>query len=107
VEAIAKSLSDEHDAEVTCDARDALARLARGERFDVVLCDLMMPDMTGMDLYREVLRVAPQMASRMVFLSGGVYTQRARAFVEGLPNRCLEKPPDPAKLREIVRRRGA
>ena len=65
-----------------------------------------MPNMTGMDLYREVLRVAPQMASRIVFMSGGVYTPRARAFVEGLPNRCIEKPPDPGKLRELVRRRG-
>ena len=100
-EAIAKSLSDEHDVDVTTDAYDALDRFVRGVRYDVVLCDLMMPNMTGMDLYREVLRVAPHVASRIVFLSGGVYTARARAFVESLPNRCLEKPPDLAKLREL------
>jgi hypothetical protein len=65
----------------------------------------MMPNVTGMDLYREVLRIAPDLTSRIVFMSGGVYTPRARAFVEGLPNRCIEKPPDSAKLRELVRQR--
>ena len=104
-EAIAKLLSDEHTAEVTTNATDALARIARGDRYDVILCDLMMPNVTGMDFYREVLRVVPQMAPRIVFMSGGVYTPRARAFVEALPNRCIEKPPDSAKLRELVRQR--
>jgi nitrogen-specific signal transduction histidine kinase len=104
-EAIAKLLSDEHTADVTTNATDALARIARGDKYDIILCDLMMPNVTGMDLYREVLRVAPALASRIVFMSGGVYTPRARAFVEGLPNRCIEKPPDSAKLRELVRQR--
>ncbi len=105
--AIAKSLADEHDVSVTTDAKEALARLVRGERYDLVLCDLMMPDMTGMDFYREVLRSVPSMAPRIVLMSGGVYTSRAREFVEALPNRCIEKPPDAAKLRELARRRGA
>ncbi len=104
--AIAQSLADEHDTEVMSDASEALARIARGDTYDVILCDLMMPNVTGMDLYREVLRLAPHMASRIVFMSGGVYTARARAFVEGLPNRCIEKPPDSGKLRELVRRRA-
>jgi len=104
-DAIALSLSDENDTEVAKNATEALARIAHGDHYDVVLCDLMMPDVTGMDLYREVLRVAPHVAGRIVFMTGGVYTTRARAFVEGLPNRCIEKPPDPAKLRELVRRR--
>jgi nitrogen-specific signal transduction histidine kinase/CheY-like chemotaxis protein len=103
--AIAKLLSDEHDTDVTTSAADALARITRGERFDVILCDLMMPDVTGMDLYREVLHLAPDLARRIVFMSGGVYTPRARAFVESLPNRCIEKPPDAAKLRQLVRDR--
>jgi signal transduction histidine kinase len=106
-DAIAKSLADEHDVEVTTDAKEALARLVRGERYDLVLCDLMMPDMTGMDFYREVLRSVPPMAPRIVFMSGGVYTPRAREFVEALPNRCIEKPPEAAKLRELARHRGA
>ena len=106
-EAIAKSLSDEHDTEVAATAGDVLARIERGDDYDVILCDLMMPNVTGMDLYREMLRVAPQMANRIVFMSGGVYTARARAFVEALPNRCIEKPPEPAKLRSLIRRRGA
>jgi PAS domain S-box-containing protein len=106
-DAIALSLKDEHDVDVLTDGRAALDRLAAGERYDVILCDLMMPEMTGMDFYREVLRVAPQLVSRLVFMSGGAFTPRARAFVEGVPNRCIEKPPEVSKLRELVRRRGA
>jgi nitrogen-specific signal transduction histidine kinase len=105
-DAIAKALADEHDAEVESDPEEALRRLVEGARYEVVLCDLMMPEMTGMDFYREVLRVAPQMAARIVFMSGGAYTPRAREFLEALPNRCIEKPPDTARLREIVRRRA-
>jgi PAS domain S-box-containing protein len=106
-EAIALSLKDEHDITVLTNGRAGLDRIAEGGRFDVILCDLMMPEMTGMDFYREILRVAPQLVGRLVFMSGGAFTPRARAFVEGLPNRCIEKPPDAAKLRELVRRRGA
>jgi CheY-like chemotaxis protein len=105
-EAIAMSLADEHDAESTTDAAEVLTRIGRGDYHDVILCDLMMPNVTGMDLYREVIRVAPHLASRIVFMTGGVYTARARAFVEGLPNRCIEKPPDMGKLRDLIRRRG-
>jgi CheY-like chemotaxis protein len=102
--ALARSLSDEHDVQVCDDGKDALERITRGERYDVILCDLMMPDITGIDFYREVLRLAPEVAARIVFMTGGVYTPRMRAFVQALPNRCIEKPPDSAKLREIVRR---
>src|SRR5262249_20293 len=106
-EAIALSLRDEHDVDVMTDGQAALDKLAKGARFDVILCDLLMPQMTGMDFYRQVLRLAPQLVGRLVFMSGGAFTPRARAFVEGLPNRCIEKPPEVSKLRELVRRRGA
>jgi hypothetical protein len=46
----------------------------------------MMPDITGMDLYREIVRVAPRFASRIVLMTSGVHAPRARAFVEGFRN---------------------
>ena len=94
----------EHDVVVQGRARDALAQLQAGERFDVVLCDLMMPDLTGMDLYEAVLRLDPAQASRMVFVTGGAVTMRAREFVSTTYNEVVEKPFDVRKLREIIAR---
>jgi CheY-like chemotaxis protein len=102
--AIARSLADEHDVDVCTDGKEGLERITGSQHYDVILCDLMMPDITGVDFYREVLRLAPDLAARIVFMTGGVYTPRTRAFALSFPNRCIEKPPDAAKLREIVRR---
>ncbi len=105
-EAVARALSEENDVEVVTEARQALARIAKGERYDVILCDLMMPVMTGMDLYAEIVRAAPQLVGRLVFMTGGAFTPRARAFLESVSNPCLEKPLDTSKLRSIIARAG-
>lgn len=97
-------LSPEH--EVTCESRgaDALERIRRGQRFDAILCDLMMPDASGMDVYDGIVEVAPQQARAMVFLTGGAFTPRAQKFLERVPNATLEKPFDGAALQERVRK---
>jgi PAS domain S-box-containing protein len=105
-EAIARALSEENDVEVVTEARQALARIAKGDPYDIVLCDLMMPVMTGMDLYAEVVRAAPKLVGRLVFMTGGAFTPRARAFLESVNNPCLEKPLDTSKLRSIIARAG-
>ncbi len=105
-EAIARSLAEESDVEVVTDAKQALLRIGAGERYDVILCDLLMPVMTGMDLYAEVVRAAPKLAGRIVFMTGGAFTMRARAFLESVGNQCLEKPLDMSKLRSFLARAG-
>jgi signal transduction histidine kinase len=105
-EAIARALSDENDVDVVTEARQALTRVQKGAVYDVVFCDLMMPVMTGMDLYAEIVRAAPKLAGRLVFMTGGAFTPRARAFLENVINPCLEKPLDTSKLRSIVARSG-
>ena len=75
----------------------------RGERFDVILCDLMMPQMTGMDLHRALSEQIPEQAGRMVLLTGGAFTPGAVSFLDRVPNRRLDKPFDPARLRAAVR----
>ena len=93
------------DYQVTClsSGREALARLSAGERFDVVLCDLMMPDMTGMDLHAEIGRVAPAQVERMIFVTGGAFTPKARDFLEQVPNPLVEKPVDFQNLRALMK----
>ena len=106
-EAIARVLEEENDVDVVTEARDALTRLAAGQPYDVVLCDLMMPVMTGMDLYAEVVRGWPRLAGGIVFMTGGAFTARAHAFIESVSNPCLEKPIDTSRLRTLVAKVGA
>ena len=91
VTAIERMLS-RHDVASTSSAAEALEHLSRGPSFDIVLCDLMMAGMTGMQLYEELRRVRPEMAARVVFMTGGAFTREAREFLAHVPNRCLEKP---------------
>jgi signal transduction histidine kinase len=99
---IAKALSAEHELVIELAARGALGRIEAGERFDVILCDLMMPNVTGMELYESVLAKAPDQAERMIFLTGGGFTPRAREFLEKMPNAHVDKPFDAHQLRAIV-----
>jgi len=100
--AIRRTLSLEHDVVLSSAAAIALQRIKQGEEFDVILCDLMMPQMTGMELYEELVRTAPAQADRVVFLSGGAFTAAARAFLDEVPNPHLEKPFDTRQLLALV-----
>lgn len=97
----------DHEVEGTVDPFEALAKVESGERYDVILCDLMMPAMNGVDLYQSIQRFAPHVASRMVFLSAGAFSERARSFLERTPVPYLEKPIEPDTLRAEVRARVA
>ncbi|HEX4446364.1 MAG TPA: response regulator [Polyangiaceae bacterium] len=98
-------LSTEGDVVALTSARKALAAIQAGERFDVILCDLMMPEMDAPVLYEEIRKIAPAQAERMVFVTGGAFTVRAREFLENVPNPRLGKPFDVEALVELVRAR--
>lgn len=87
---------------VVTSGREALALILEGKGFDAVLCDLMMPEMSGVDLYEELMRVAPEQAKKIVFMSGGAFTERARSFLARVGNAFLQKPIDTAKLLALV-----
>ena len=82
-------------------------RVLGGEPFDLVFSDLQMPEMTGMDLHRELARSRPDLASRMVFLTGGACTDAARDFLMEPGRECLEKPFDLPAIRAVLARRLA
>lgn len=91
------------DVEVTVAASgfQAWERIERGERFDVVLCDIMMPGMTGLDLFDRVLAHDPAAAATFVFTTGGIAAdQEQRLAATGA--RCLGKPCDLALLRRLI-----
>jgi PAS domain S-box-containing protein len=102
--AVARILSPPHQVTVAVSGQEALDRLAQ-EPYDVVLCDLMMPGLTGMDVHQRLIEQAPALADRMIFLTGGAFTDSARSFLARVPNERLEKPFEPATLRQVVAKR--
>jgi CheY-like chemotaxis protein len=97
-----RALEVQHDVTGVTLARDALKRISEGQRYDLILCDLMMPEMTGMELYMQLSKLAPEQAERMVFLTGGIFTARTRQFLQQIPNQRLEKPLAPSRLLALV-----
>ncbi|MCY1082871.1 two-component regulator propeller domain-containing protein [Archangium lansingense] len=103
--ALRRTLAREHDVEVVTSSRQALELLKgpKGAEVDVILCDLMMPDLTGMELHADLVESAPAVAKRMVFVTGGAFTPAARTFMDTVKNARVDKPFDPQVLREQVR----
>lgn len=104
--AVRRSLAKEHLVVAVDGAAEALTRLERGERYDVILCDLMMPGMDGIEFHRRLSLVLPEEAPRVVFITGGAMTARVEAFFRRVPNLLLEKPLDLDGLRALIERRS-
>jgi PAS domain S-box-containing protein len=92
-----------HEVYVVTSGRDALD-LCRDQEFDVILCDLLMPDVTGMDLYDRLKADGEGVEQRIVFMTAGAFTPRARRFLAQVSNPHLEKPFDVDDLELAVQR---
>jgi CheY-like chemotaxis protein len=103
--AVQRALSRDNEIVVVSDAASALSRLQAGERYDVVLCDLMMPAMDGIEFYRQLSSTVPEEASRVVFITGGALTARVESFFRRVPNVLLDKPIDLDGLCALIERR--
>jgi CheY-like chemotaxis protein len=100
-------LSDEFEVTATTDPSEALRRLTSGDWYDVVLCDVMMPTMNGVELRDRVHAARPDLAARIVFITGGVPWAHVREQLDAVPNMVITKPFDSGALRELIRRRTA
>jgi CheY-like chemotaxis protein len=103
VAAFVRLLSSRYEVLGMVDAREALKRIVAGEVFDVILCDLFMPGMGGMEFYDELACVDQQSARRVVFLSGGAFTPDTQEFLAQVPNPTVAKPFDSEALLALLR----
>ena len=73
-------------------------------RYDVVMCDLRMPHLSGAELHRELLRKRPDLVQRLVFSTGDVASAEAANFLAESERPVIEKPFELARLEEMLNR---
>ncbi len=91
-----------HELTMAASGREALDRLEQNS-YDVVLCDVMMPDISGPELFARVKESHPALVERVIFMTGGAFTANAQQFLASVDNHIIYKPFDSKKLREVVR----
>ncbi len=87
---------------VSHSGREALSLLERDTDFDRIFCDLMMTDLTGMDVHAELAKKHPECLARLVFMTGGGFTERARTFLQNFSHPRIDKPFEPELIRRLV-----
>ena len=100
--ALALRLGQEYEVRVAEGGSEARRLLALGSWFDVILCDLLMPEVSGIDLYWHVRTTNFRLARRFVFLTGAYHDPFVRSFANNVDNVILQKPPDPEKLSRAI-----
>ncbi|MBC7742206.1 MAG: response regulator [Bdellovibrionaceae bacterium] len=95
-------LTDDHDISTAENGNEALELLKQGLRYDVIICDIMMPQMSGVELYDKVKELDSQQADKMVFITGAAFNPSMRSFLESIKNKKLEKPFRLKDLRKLI-----
>jgi len=97
-----RMLGRDHDVVAVASGEEARDLLAKDRRFDLILCDLIMPRLSGMELHAWLAQVDPPLARQVVFITGGPFTPGAQEYVARTSNLRLEKPFDLAGLRRLA-----
>ena len=100
--ALKRMLAREHDVVVVASGSEAQQLLQQDQGFHGVLCDLMMPGMSGMDLHRWLEQHHPELAQRTVFITGGAFTPAAQEFLDRVCNPRLSKPLEIVAVRALL-----
>jgi CheY-like chemotaxis protein len=100
--ALGAFLSLEHHVTVVGRGEQALALVSAGQRFDAVVCDVLMPEISGIDLYEELEKNHPEMVPRMIFMTGAATMPRVAEFLARIRNARLDKPIDVEQLKRTI-----
>ncbi len=101
-QALRRLLQRSYDVEVANDGEQALAIIRAGKRFDVIVSDVSMPAMNGIELYEAITILDEEQARHFVFLTGGAFAGHAQSHLQKLGMRQLEKPVDVSALRHTI-----
>lgn len=101
---VRRLLRGEHEVVCSVDAREGLELLGRGAAFDVIICDIMMPNMSGIEFFERLRQRHPELTSRVVFMTGGAFHASAQQFLRTVSNPVLDKPFETRALHEVIAR---
>jgi CheY-like chemotaxis protein len=107
LKAYRRMLIDFHDVETRLGGREALRLFQDDRNFDVVLCDLQMPEMSGAEVYAAARSAWPELADRFIFITGGAFSPEARRFLDEAAISCINKPFQVEELLDLIDRRVA
>ena len=100
--AFRRILEPPHDVVVAEGGAAALAIIETDRRFDVIVCDLSMPGVDGAQVFRYLERVEPRLLARLLYSTGGAFTDESQRFLSTVPTPVVEKPLSPDELRRAV-----
>jgi signal transduction histidine kinase/ActR/RegA family two-component response regulator len=101
-----RALSSQFECLGMARAQQALEALRRDQEFDVIISDVVMPEMNGLEFFSRLTQQFPELALRTVFISGGITSDNLRASVTDTGRPCLAKPVDAQELIRTIRRMG-
>jgi CheY-like chemotaxis protein len=101
--ALWRILRREHDV-IAHRPRSALANLLSGERYDAIVCEMLMPTMCGVEIHRELLYHCPAQAARMVFVAEGLTQATHQVFLHNFARPCLRRPFSKDAVRMVVQK---
>ena len=104
VESLQRMLRRDHDVTSCTSPTEALAMILGGARFDAILCDLMMPKLTGRHVYETLFRYCGGQAERIVFITGGATVEAHAEFLRQVRNPCVLKPFRVDEILDVVRK---
>ncbi len=103
VDTLRRILRSEHDVVTSTSPTEVLAGIIGGERFDAILCDLMMPRITGMEVHAALVSYCPEQAERMIFVTAGATRETHEIFLRSITLPCLRKPFNIDTVSQVVR----
>lgn len=101
LKALQRMISQHHEVAIALGGQTAIDILATKE-FDLVISDVMMPEVDGIDLYHHIRKTHAGAEKRVVFVTGGVFTTRVQDFLASIPNRRIQKPFTPDDIFALI-----
>jgi PAS domain S-box-containing protein len=101
LKAFSRLLSGLHEVSTAENAAKGLEMIKEND-YDVILCDILMTDISGIDFYKKIQENFPDLSSKIIFITGDLLNEEIERFLSQIPNRVLKKPIDPKKLRIAI-----
>jgi PAS domain S-box-containing protein len=101
--ALTRQLAKNYEVQDVATSHEGLAKIKQNGPFDIILCDLMMPEETGMEFFEQLKKDAPSLREQIIFITGGAVTRDAAEFLETTDATVLKKPFREGELHRRIR----